>query len=172
MHIFHTTSGFKRPNVSRNTRRNCNFSLPFKNLPLKLHVDPTSILKTIAKHSLLRLEYFIFQPFYFEHLKSTVYGSWSCSGLKTCTLVWQRNYHVNSFIYKKTIELYFDLFYCKWRELIVEIQLIWFWLINILGLLSDYRKEEIIRSMNLINCFGARGYSIRGIYLPIVLLLF
>ena len=32
--------------------------------------------------------------------------------------------------------------------------------------LSDYRKEEIIRSMNLINGFGARGYSIRGIHLP------
>ena len=31
--------------------------------------------------------------------------------------------------------------------------------------LSDYRKEEIIRSMNLINGFGARGYSIRGIHL-------
>ena len=32
--------------------------------------------------------------------------------------------------------------------------------------LSDYRKEEIIRSMNLINGFGARGYSARGIHLP------
>ena len=31
--------------------------------------------------------------------------------------------------------------------------------------LSDYRKEEIIRSMNLTNGFGARGYSIRGIHL-------
>ena len=31
--------------------------------------------------------------------------------------------------------------------------------------LSDYRKEEIIRSMNLINGFGVRGYSIRGIHL-------
>ena len=38
MHNLHTTSGFKRPNISRNTRWNCNFSLPFKNLPLKLHV--------------------------------------------------------------------------------------------------------------------------------------
>ena len=36
--------------------------------------------------------------------------------------------------------------------------------------LSDYRKEEIIRSINLINGFGARGYSIGGIHLPIVLL--
>ena len=33
-------------------------------------------------------------------------------------------------------------------------------------LLSDYRKEEIIRSMNLVNGFGSRGYSIRGIHLP------
>ena len=32
--------------------------------------------------------------------------------------------------------------------------------------LSDCRKEEIIRSMNLINGFAARGYSIRGIHLP------
>ena len=38
MHLFHTTSGFKTPNISRNTRWNGNFSLPFKNLPLKLHV--------------------------------------------------------------------------------------------------------------------------------------
>ena len=35
--------------------------------------------------------------------------------------------------------------------------------------LSDYRKEEIIQSMNLINGFGERD-SIRGIHLPIVLL--
>ena len=33
--------------------------------------------------------------------------------------------------------------------------------------LSDYRKEEMIRSMNLINDFGgARSYSICGIHLP------
>ena len=32
--------------------------------------------------------------------------------------------------------------------------------------LSDYRKEEIIQSMNLINDFGARDYSICGIHLP------
>ena len=33
-------------------------------------------------------------------------------------------------------------------------------------------REEIIRSMNLINAydFGARSYSIRGIHLPIVIL--
>ena len=32
--------------------------------------------------------------------------------------------------------------------------------------LSDYRKEEIMRSMNLINGFGARGYPVRSIHLP------
>ena len=32
------------------------------------------------------------------------------------------------------------------------------------------RQGEIIRSMNLFNGFGARGYSIRGIHLPVVLL--
>ena len=36
--------------------------------------------------------------------------------------------------------------------------------------LSDYTKEEIILSMNLINGFGARGYSICGRHLPLVLL--
>ena len=36
--------------------------------------------------------------------------------------------------------------------------------------LSDYREEEIIWSMNLINGFGARSHSIRGIHLAIVLL--
>ena len=35
-------------------------------------------------------------------------------------------------------------------------------------LLSDYGKEEIIQSMNLIN--GFLLFSIRGIHLPIVLL--
>ena len=41
---------------------------------------------------------------------------------------------------------------------------------NVLCLLSDYRKEEIIRSMNLISGFRARSYSIRCIHLPVVLL--
>ena len=38
MRIFHMTSDFKIPNILRNTRWNCNFSLPLQNLPLKLHV--------------------------------------------------------------------------------------------------------------------------------------
>ena len=32
--------------------------------------------------------------------------------------------------------------------------------------LSDYRKEETIQLMNLINGFSARGYSFLGIHLP------
>ena len=32
--------------------------------------------------------------------------------------------------------------------------------------LSGYRKEEIIRSMNVTGGFGARGYSICGFHLP------
>ena len=49
-----------------------------------------------------------------------------------------------------------------------SIQLI---LVDKCPLLSDYEKEEIIRSVNLINSFGARGYSTRGyIVLPIALL--
>ena len=89
---------------------------------------------------------------------------------KPALLVWQRNYHVQTVHLRKiTIELYchlWKLFYSKWTEIIVEIQLIWFWLANVLCLLSDYRKEDIMRSMNLINGFGARSYSIRGIHLP------
>ena len=112
--------------------------------------------------------YYVLNISYFSHFTSNISGQ-QCMGLevalawKLVLLVWQRNYHVNSFIYKKAIELYCDLwklFFSKWTEIIVEIQLIWFWLTNILCLLSDYRKEEIIRSMNLINGFGARGYSV------------
>ena len=72
MHIFHTTSGFKRPNISRNTRWNCNFSLPFKNLPLKLHVIQTPLQK-LGRNS--GFENFILEPFYFEHLRKTMCGS-------------------------------------------------------------------------------------------------
>ena len=56
MYIFHMTSGFKRLNISRNTRWNCNFYLLFKNLPLKLHVIQT-LLQKLGQNS---LEYFIF----------------------------------------------------------------------------------------------------------------
>ena len=167
------TSGFKRPNISRNTCWNCNFSLPFKNLPRKLHVIQTPLQK-LGRNSLN----YVMNISYFSHFTWNISGH-QCMDLeaalawKPALLVWQRKYHVNSFIYKKAIELYcnlWKLFYSKWTEIIVEIQLIWFWLTNILCLLSDYRKEEIIWSMNLINGFGARGCSIRDIYLPVVLL--
>ena len=40
-------------------------------------------------------------------------------------------------------------------------QLICFCLTNVLCLLPDYVKEEIIWSINLINGFSPRGYSIK-----------
>ena len=60
MHIFHTTSNFKRPNISRNTRWNYNFPLPFKNLPLKLHVIQTPLQKLGRKslYQVLNISYF------------------------------------------------------------------------------------------------------------------
>ena len=109
MHIFHTTSGFKRPNISRNTRWNCNFSLPFKNSPPKLHVIQIPLQK-LGRNSLyyvLNISYF--NLFYFEHLRSTVYESWSCSGLKTCTFGLTKKLPCKQFHLQKTIELYCDL---------------------------------------------------------------
>ena len=76
MHIFHTTSGFKRPNISRNTRWNCNFSLPFKNLPLKLHVIQTSLQK-LGRNSL----YYVLNISYFIHFTSNNSGQ-QCMGLE------------------------------------------------------------------------------------------
>ena len=58
MHIFHTTSGFKRPNISRNTRWNCNFA--FQKFTSQASRDPNSTPKARTKQSLLGLEYFIF----------------------------------------------------------------------------------------------------------------
>ena len=49
MHIFHITSGFKRPNISRNTRWNCNFSLPFKNKTNDLILNLTP--ENVTQHS-------------------------------------------------------------------------------------------------------------------------
>ena len=37
------SNSVKKPNISRNTPWNCNFSLLFKNLPLKLHVIQTPL---------------------------------------------------------------------------------------------------------------------------------
>ena len=84
-----------------------------------------------------------------------MYGSWSCSDLKNLHFRFDKETSMyRQFHLQKATELYCDLwklFCSKWTEIIVEIQLIWFWLANVLCLLSDYRKEEIIRSMNLIN---------------------
>ena len=113
----------------------------FQKFTFQASRDPNSTPKTRTKQSLLGLEYFIFWPFYFEHLRSTMYGSWSCSGLENLHFwpdketTMYRQFHL-----QKTIELYCDLwklFYCKWTEIIVEIELIWFWLANVLFLLSD-----------------------------------
>ena len=59
MHIFHTTSGFKRPNILRILVGIVTF-FAFQKFTSQALRDPNSTLKTRAKHSLLRLEYFIF----------------------------------------------------------------------------------------------------------------
>ena len=85
MHIFHTTSGFKKLNISTYTLWNCNFSLPFKNLPLKLHVIQTPLQK-LGRNNL----YYVLNISYFSHFTSNISGQ-QCMGLeaaltwKTCT---------------------------------------------------------------------------------------
>ena len=111
------TSGFKRLNVSRNTRWNCNVSLPFNNLPLKLHVIQTPLQK-LGRNSL----YKVLNVSYFSHFTSNISGQ-QCMGIeaalvwKTCTFGLTKKLPcLDSFIYKKTIELYCDLwklFYSK-----------------------------------------------------------
>ena len=52
MHIFQMTSGFKIPNTSRNTRWNCNFSLPLKKFTSQASPDPNSTYQgKVAKNS-------------------------------------------------------------------------------------------------------------------------
>ena len=80
MHIFHTTLGFKRPNISRNTRWNFHFSLPFKNLPLKLHVIQTSLYK-LGRNSL----YYVLNISYFIHFTLNISGQ-QCMGLEAALL--------------------------------------------------------------------------------------
>ena len=101
MHIFHTTSGFKRPNISRNTRWNCNFSLPFKNLPLKLHVIQT-VFQKLGRNSLYYISYF-------SHFTSNISGQ-QCMGLEAA-LTWKTHTFgltkklpcLDSFMYKKLL---------------------------------------------------------------------
>ena len=104
MHIFHTTSGFKRRNVSRNTSWNCNFSLPFKNLLLKLHVIQNKLQK-LGRNSL----YYILNISYFSHFTSNISGQ-QCMGLeaaltwKTCTFGFTKELPcTDSFTYKKLL---------------------------------------------------------------------
>ena len=142
------TSGFKIPNISRNTRWSCNLSLLFKNLPLKLHVIQTP-LQNLGRNSL----YLVLNISYFSHFTSNMSGQ-QCMRLeatlawKTCTFSLTKKLCLDSFIKKTTttiIELCCDLwklFYSKWTEIIVEMQLIWCWLANVLCLLSDYKKRR------------------------------
>ena len=102
MHIFHITSGFKRPNISRNTRWNCNISLPFKNLSLKLHVIQTKLHKP-GRNS----PYQILNVSYFSHFISNISGQ-QCMSLeavltwKTCTFGLTKKLPcTDSLIYKK-----------------------------------------------------------------------
>ena len=76
------TSGFKRPNISRNTRWNCNFSLPLKNLPLKFHVIQTPLQK-LGRNSL----YYVLSISYFSHFTSNISGQ-QCMGLEAA-LAWK-----------------------------------------------------------------------------------
>ena len=105
MHIFHTTSGFKRPNISKNTRWYCNFSLPFKNLPLKLQVIQTP-LQQLGRNRL----YSILNISYFSHFTSNI-SDQQCMGLeaaltwKTCNFfgLTKKLQCTDSFIYKKLL---------------------------------------------------------------------
>ena len=69
MHIFHTTSGFKRPIFQEILVGIFIFSLPFKNLPLKLHVVQTPVQK-LGRNSL----YKILNILYFSHFTSNISG--------------------------------------------------------------------------------------------------
>ena len=69
MHIFHMTLGYKRSNISRNTCWNCNFSLPFKNLPLKLQVIQI-LLQKLGRNSLC----LVLNISYFSHFTSNISG--------------------------------------------------------------------------------------------------
>ena len=146
MDIFHTTSGFKRPNISRNTRWNCNFSLPLKKLPLKFHLIQTPLQK-LGQNNL----YQVLNISYFSHFTSNISGQ-QCVGLeaalawKTCTFGLTKKLSCRQFHLQKLLNYYTAIFgssfYSKWTEIIVEVQLIWFWLANVLCLLSDYKKRR------------------------------
>ena len=105
MHIFHTISGFKRPNISRNTHWICNYSLPFENLPLKLHVIQTPLQK-LGRNNL----YKVLNISYFSYFTSNISDQQQCMGLetaltwKTCTFGLTKKLPcTDNFIYKKLL---------------------------------------------------------------------
>ena len=102
MHIFHTTSGFKRPNISRNTHWNFNFPLPYKNLPLKLQVIQTPF-QNLGRNSF----HWVLNISYFSQFTLNISGQ-QCMGVlkllwpgKPALWVWQRNYHVQTVSFTK-----------------------------------------------------------------------
>ena len=120
--------GFKRPNISRNTCWNCNFSLPFKNLPLELHLIETPLQKPgqNSLHQILNISHF-------SRFTLNISGQ-QCMGLEAA-LAWEictfgltkKLPCLHSSFTKETIELYCDLwklFYSKRADIIVGIQLI------------------------------------------------
>ena len=104
MHIFHTTSGFKRPNISRSTRWNRNFSLHFKTLPLKLHLIQT-LLHKLGRNS----RYYVLNISCFSHFTSNISGQ-QCMSLEAA-LAWKTYISgltkklpcQDSFIYRKLL---------------------------------------------------------------------
>ena len=113
---------------------------------------------------------------YFSHFTSNISGQ-QCMGLeaalarKTCTFGLTKKPTCKQFHLQKTIELYCDIwkpFYSKWTEIIVEIQLIWFWLTNVLPVIRLWKRRN-----NTVNepYWWFLLFSIRGIHLPIVLLI-
>ena len=110
---------------------------------------------------------------YFEHFRSTMYTLDAALAWKTCNFSLTKKLPCSDSLFTKNYwtilrSLEAFLFQMNRDNGGNSIDLI---SVGICPLsLSDYKKKEIIRSMNLINGFDARGYSIRGIHLPIVLL--
>ena len=92
--------------MSRNTRLNCNFPLPFKNLPLKLHLTETPLLK-LLRNSL----YQVLNISYFSHFTLNILGK-KCMGFEAA-LAWKTCFFgltkklpcTDRFIYKTLLDL-------------------------------------------------------------------
>ena len=94
--------------------------------------------------------YYVLNILYFVHFTSNISGQ-LCMGFeaglawKTCTFGLTKKLACKQFHLQKTIELYCDLwmlFYSKWTEIIVEIQLIWFWLTNVLCVIRLWKRRN------------------------------